>query len=86
MPDREVLVRQSERDELRDELRDALEDAIRHAYCTPLYPPRPGEDPEVVQSVATAAIITDPTAMRHLARIQAAAWAAVEARVEETDG
>lgn len=66
----------------RSELRDALDDAIRRAYCTPLYPPRPEEDPDVVRAVATAAILTDPTAMRHLVRIQAAAWAAVEERVD----
>lgn len=65
-----------------DELRDALEDAIRRAYCEPIVAPVEGEDPDEVRALAQAALISNPRRMRHLATIQAAAWEAVEARVE----
>lgn len=64
------------------ELRDTLEDAIRRAYCEPVVEPVEGEDPEEVRTLARAALISNPRRMRHLAGIQAAAWEAVEARIE----
>lgn len=67
----------------RSELRDALEDAIRRAYCEPIIPPVEEEDAAVVRSIAMAAILHSPERMRHMAGIQAAAWAAVEERVED---
>jgi hypothetical protein len=71
---------------VRSELRDALDDAMLRAYCEPLFSPRPEEDPEIVRAIARAAIISDTAAMRHLARVQAAAWAVVEEWVEVPDG
>lgn len=64
------------------ELRDALDDAIRRAYCEPIIAPVDGEDPDEVRAMAKAAIISSPSRMRHLAGIQAAAWATVQERVE----
>lgn len=63
------------------ELRDALDDAVRRAYCEPFAEPVEGEDPDEVRALAQAVVITNPDRMRHLARIQAAVWAVVEARV-----
>lgn len=68
------------------ELRDALDDAIRRAYCEPIVAPVEGEDPEEVRALALAALIGNPRRMRHLAGVQAAAWEAVEARVEGGSG
>lgn len=65
------------------ELRDALDDAIRRAYCEPLIPPVDGELEDEVRALAAAQIISNPNAMRALARIQAAAWAVVEERIED---
>lgn len=45
--------------------------------------PVEGEDPEEVRALALAALISNPRRMRHMAGIQAAAWAAVEERVED---
>ena len=68
------------------DLRDALDDALRRAYCSPIRSPVDGEDPEAVQAAATAAIITDPDRMRHLERIQRAAWNVVRDRVDDEEG
>lgn len=64
------------------ELRDALDDAIRRAWCEPVKGVVEGEDAEIVRALRRAALISDPNQMRHLASIQAAAWAAVEERVD----
>lgn len=64
------------------ELRDALDDAIRRAYCAAIVEPVEGENRDVVRAIGQAAVIANPGLMRHLAGIQAAAWAAVEARVD----
>lgn len=66
-----------------DELRDALDDAIRQAFCEPPIPPLSCEDAAIVRNTARAAILTNPDRMRHLAVIQAAAWAVVQERVED---
>ncbi len=66
-----------------EELRDALDDAIFDAYAggalgqgwTFMGEPIPKDEMK-------ARIIEDPDKMRHLTRIQAAAWVAVSERVE----
>jgi hypothetical protein len=69
-----------------EELRDALDDAIRRAYGEPILPPVEGEDQSAIRSMRHAAVITNPNVMRHLAGIQAAAWGAVEQRIEAGGG
>lgn len=70
MPEGSSQVRQSK--VALDELRDALEDAIRRAYTGT----SDGRIP------ATTDLTLSPGRMRHLARIQRAAWDAVKGRVE----
>lgn len=57
-----------------DELRDELDDAIRRAYTG-------SSDGRVP---ATTGLTLSPGRMRHLERIQRAAWAVVRERVEES--
>jgi hypothetical protein len=56
------------------ELRDALDDVIRQAYSAPIIDIRDAEDPEAVRVGTIARLIADPDRMRHLVRIQNAAW------------
>lgn len=65
------------------DLRDALDDAIRRAYCEPVVSVRDGEDAAVVRSIEVARLLQSPERMRHLAGVQAAAWAVVCERVED---
>lgn len=65
------------------DLRDALDDAIRRAYCEPVVSVRDGEDAAVVRSIEVARLLQSPERMRHLAGVQAAAWAVVRERVED---
>lgn len=59
-----------------------LEDLIRRAYCKPIKPPVEGENPETVDSMAAAALVSDPDRMRHLAGIQTAVIKAVRKLID----
>jgi hypothetical protein len=62
-------------------LRDALDDAIRSAYCGGSF--GEGWYSPVTKEPTPADILEDPSHMRLLTRIQAAAWKVVKERVED---